>query len=162
MKHIAATLSLATLAAATTLAQDIEVTSAEARTTIPGPARAYTGAAIAEVLFAAADRSSMMAVNVTFEPGARTVWHNHPAGQYLVVTTGSGWMQQRGGKKLAIKAGDVVWTPPGVFHWHGATANSALSHLAVWQFVDGSGGEVGEHVTDEVYLAEVATTQAPQ
>jgi quercetin dioxygenase-like cupin family protein len=95
-------------------------------------------------------------VNVSFEPGARTVWHNHPAGQYLIVTSGSGWIQQRGGEKRAIRAGDVVWTPPGVFHWHGATANDAMSHLAVWQFVDGSGGEVAEHVGDEVYLAEVA------
>jgi quercetin dioxygenase-like cupin family protein len=156
MKRLTATLSLVTLAAATALAQDIEITSAGARTTIRGPERAYTGAAMAEVLFAAADRSSMMAVDVSFEPGARTVWHNHPAGQYLIVTSGTGWIQQRGGAKREIRAGDVVWTPPGVFHWHGATANSTMSHLAVWQFVDGSGGEVGEHVGDEVYLAEVA------
>ena len=133
-------------------AVEAQVTSPNVRVSAP-----WTWTAAAEVLFAAGDRSSMMAVNVTFEPGAHTVWHNHPAGQYLIVTSGSGWMQQRGGKKLEIKAGDVVWTPPGGFHWHGATTNSALSHLAVWQFVDGSGGEVGERVTDEVYLAEVAT-----
>jgi quercetin dioxygenase-like cupin family protein len=157
MKRLTATISLVTLAAATALAQNIQITSAEARTTMRGPERAYTGAAVAEVLFAPTDRSSMMAVNVTFEPGARTVWHNHPAGQYLIVTSGIGWVQERGGKKREIRSGDVVWTPPGVFHWHGATTTDALSHLAVWQFVDGSGGEVAEHVTDEVYLAEVAT-----
>ncbi len=157
MRRLTATLSLVTLAAATAVAQNIEITSAGARTTMRGPERAYTGAAVAEVLFAATDRSSMMAVNVSFEPGARTVWHNHPAGQYLIVTAGTGWVQQRGGKKREIRAGDVIWTPPGVFHWHGATTTDALSHTAVWQFVDGSGGEVAEHVTDEVYLAEVAT-----
>ena len=96
----------------------------------------------------------MMAVNVTFEPGARTAWHNHHAGQYLIVTSGVGWVQERGGKKRVVRPGDVVWTPPGVVHWHGATTTNALSHLAVWQFVDGSGGELFEHVTDEDYLAD--------
>jgi quercetin dioxygenase-like cupin family protein len=83
------------------------------------------------------------------------VWHNHPAGQYLIVTSGVGWVQQRGEAKREIRAGDVVWTPPGAFHWHGATTDSAMSRLAVWQFVDGSGGEVGEHLSEEVYLAAV-------
>lgn len=147
---------LAALLVATAFAQDIEITPADARTTIVAPARAYTGAATAETLFAAGDRSSMMAVNVTFEPGARTVWHSHHAGQYLIVTSGIGWVQQRGGEKREVRAGDVVWTPPGVFHWHGATTESGMSHLAVWQFVDGSGGDIGEHVTDEVYLAAPA------
>lgn len=153
MKRVTAFLWLGALAAAAAPAQDIEITSAESRTTSRAPASAYTGEATFETLFAQGERSSMMAVNVSFEPGARTVWHNHPAGQYLIVTSGIGWVQQRGGPKREIRAGDVVWTPPGVFHWHGATPESAMSHLAVWQFVDGSGGEVGEHVSDEVYLA---------
>ena len=95
-----------------------------------------------------------MAVRVTFEPGARTAWHNHPAGQYLIVTSGVGWVQERGGKKREIRSGDVVWTPPGVVHWHGATTTDSLSHLAIWDFVEGSGGELMEHVSDEVYLAD--------
>jgi quercetin dioxygenase-like cupin family protein len=150
-------LALGALAAAAAPAQNIEITSGESRTTSRAPATAYTGEATYETLFAQGERSSMMAVNVAFEPGARTVWHNHPAGQYLIVTSGVGWVQQRGEAKREIRAGDVVWTPPGVFHWHGATTDSAMSHLAVWQFVDGSGGEVGEHVSDEVYLAAVGS-----
>ena len=139
--------------------EQIEITPIEARTTIRGPERAYTGAAIAEVLFGAAGRSRLTAVEVTFEPGAHTAWHNHPAGQYLVVTSGVGWVQQRGGERREIRAGDVVWTPPGVAHWHGATPNHAMSHLAIWEFVDGSGGELFEHVSDEDYLAAPAVTQ---
>lgn len=154
MKRVTALLSLGALVAAAAPAQDIEITRAEQRTTAKAPARAYTGEATYETLFAQGERSSMMAVNVSFTPGARTVWHNHPAGQYLIVTSGVGWVQQRGGPKREVHEGDVVWTPPGVFHWHGATTESPMSHLAVWQFVDGSGGEVGEHVSDEIYLAE--------
>lgn len=154
MKRFAATIALGALAAASALAQSIEIVSAESRTTSRAPARAYTGEATFETLFAQGERSSMMGVNVSFEPGARTVWHSHHAGQYLIVTSGVGWIQERGGAKREIRVGDVVWTPPGVFHWHGATADSAMSHLAVWQFVNGSGGDVGEHVPDEVYLAD--------
>jgi quercetin dioxygenase-like cupin family protein len=108
-------------------------------------------------LFGATASRPLTAVEVTFEPGAHTAWHNHPAGQYLVVTSGVGWVQQRGGEKREIRAGDVVWTPPGVAHWHGATPTHALSHLAIWEFVDGSGGELFEHVSDEDYLAPART-----
>ena len=59
---------------------------------------------------------------VTFSPGARTAWHTHPAGQTLIVTAGTGWVQAWNGTKQEIRPGDVVWTPPGVKHWHGATA----------------------------------------
>jgi quercetin dioxygenase-like cupin family protein len=157
MKRIAAIVSVAALSVATGAAQQIEITRNGARGTIRGPEQAYTGAAIANVLFGASAEKPLTAVEVTFEPGARTAWHNHPAGQYLVVTSGVGWVQQRGGKKREIRPGDVVWTPPGVAHWHGATPTQAMSHLAIWQFVDGSGGELMEHVSDEEYLGPVAT-----
>jgi len=145
---------VALAAAASALEQHIVITPSGARPTIRGPAQAYTGTAVADTLVAPADPSRIMAVNVTFEPGARTAWHNHPAGQYLIVTSGVGWVQERGGKKRDVKPGDVIWTPPGVVHWHGATATNAMSHLAVWEFVDGSGGQLMEHVSDEDYLAE--------
>ena len=154
MKTILITLALAVAAAASALAQQIVITPSDARSTIPGPAQAYTGTAVADTLIAPSDANRVMAVNVTFEPGARTAWHNHPAGQHLIVTSGVGWVQERGGDKREIRAGDVVWTPPGVAHWHGATPSSSLSHLAVWEFVDGSGGELMEHVSDAEYLAE--------
>lgn len=156
MKKFTVSVLLAVAFAASVLAQSIEITPSGARATIRGPEQAYTGAAIAEVLFAADDRGDVMAVQVTFEPGARTAWHNHPAGQHLIVTSGVGWVQERGGVKREITAGDVVWTPPGVAHWHGATTTNALSHLAIWEFVAGSGGELMEHVSDEVYLAGTA------
>jgi quercetin dioxygenase-like cupin family protein len=156
MKKYRAAMFLAVLFAAASFAQSIEITPSEARTTARAPERAYTGSATFETLFAASDRSSLMTVEVNFEPGARTAWHNHPAGQYLLVTSGVGWIQERGGEKREIKAGDVVWTPPGVAHWHGATPTQAMSHLAIWQFVAGSGGELMEHVSDEVYLAGAA------
>lgn len=145
---------LAVLAAASALAQQIVITPSGARPTIRGPAQAYTGTAVADTLVAPNDPSRVMAVNVTFEPGARTAWHNHPAGQYLIVSSGVGWVQERGGKKREVRPGDVIWTPPGVTHWHGATATNAMSHLAVWEFVNGSGGELMEHVSDEDYFAE--------
>lgn len=154
MKRLAAALALTALTAASAPEQHIVITPSGARPTIHGPAQAYTGAAVADTLIAPNDASHVMAVTITFEPGARTAWHNHPAGQYLIVTSGVGWVQERGGKKRELHPGDVVWTPPGVFHWHGATATNAMSHLAIWEFVGGSGGELKEHVTDAEYLAD--------
>jgi len=156
MKKLTAIVFAAALCIAVSAEEQIVITPIEGRATIRGPEQAYTGTAIAEVLFGAAATKPLTAVEVTFEPGSRTAWHNHPAGQYLVVTSGIGWVQQRGGEKREIKAGDVVWTPPGVVHWHGATPTHAMSHLAIWEFVDGSGGELFEHVSDEDYLAPVA------
>jgi quercetin dioxygenase-like cupin family protein len=152
----AAALGIASFAASMLAAQDIEISSAAERTAARGPESAYTGVGIAEFLFRANESSDLTAAEISFEPGARTAWHNHPAGQYLIVTAGVGWVQARGEEKHVVRAGDVVWTPPGVFHWHGATATQAMRHLAVWEFVDGSGGELGEHVSDEEYLAESA------
>jgi quercetin dioxygenase-like cupin family protein len=153
---VTAALATQLFAASLLPAQDLAITPAEARTSARGPEAAYTGVGIAEILFRANDASNLTAAEISFEPGARTAWHNHPAGQYLIVTAGIGWVQARGEEKRLVRAGDVVWTPPGVFHWHGATATQSLRHLAVWEFVDGSGGELGEHVSDEEYLAEGA------
>lgn len=159
VKRVAVIVAAALCATATGAEDEIEITPVDARATIRGPEQAYTGQAIAEILFGAAAARPLTAVEVTFQPGARTAWHNHPAGQYLVVTSGVGWVQQRGGEKREIRAGDVVWTPPGVAHWHGATPTHAMSHLAIWEFVDGSGGELLEHVSDEEYLAGAASIE---
>lgn len=154
MKRLATAFALTALATASALAQRIVITPSGARPTIRGPAQAYTGTAVADTLVSPDGPSHVMAVTITFEPGARTAWHNHPAGQYLIVTSGVGWVQERGGKKREVHPGDVIWTPPGVFHWHGATAKNSMSHLAIWDFVDGSGGELKEHVSDAEYLAD--------
>ena len=68
---------------------------------------------------------------MTFEPGARTAWHSHPLGQTLIVTAGVGWIQQFGTQAEVIREGDVVWILPGVKHWHGATATSSMTHIAM-------------------------------
>ena len=154
MKKSALAVILIVLAAASAAAQRIVITPSGSRPTIHGPAQAYTGTAVADTLIAPNDASHVMAVTITFEPGARTAWHSHPAGQYLIITSGVGWVQERGGKKREVHPGDVIWTPPGVVHWHGATATNAMSHLAVWEFVDGSGGQMMEHVSDAEYLAD--------
>lgn len=154
MKRIALAVVLVALAAASAAAERIVITPSGSRPTIHGPAQAYTGTAVADTLIAPNDASHVMAVTITFEPGARTAWHSHTAGQYLVITSGVGWVQERGGKKREVHPGDVIWTPPGVVHWHGATATNAMSHLAVWEFVNGSGGELMEHVSDAEYLAD--------
>lgn len=80
------------------------------------------------------DGSSIRSAPVTFEAGARTSWHRHPSGQLLIVTQGVGWTQIEGEDVKAIRAGDVIWTPPNASHWHGATRNEAMTHVAVSEF----------------------------
>jgi quercetin dioxygenase-like cupin family protein len=91
------------------------------------------------------------AASVTFEPGARTAWHNHPMGQTLVVTAGSGWVQAWGGAVQEIGPGDVIWTPPGERHWHGAKATTSLTHIAIQEALNGKVVEWMEKVGDDQY-----------
>ncbi len=90
---------------------------------------------------------------VTFEPGARTAWHTHPLGQVLIVATGCGLVQREGGPVEEIHPGDVVWFEPGEKHWHGATATTAMQHLAIQEALDGKAVDWMEHVSDEQYQA---------
>ena len=90
---------------------------------------------------------------VTFEPGARSAWHTHPAGQRLVVISGVGLTQEWGKPVQVIRPGDVVWCPPGVKHWHGAASATAMTHLAVTGTVDGKNVKWMEKVSDEQYNA---------
>jgi quercetin dioxygenase-like cupin family protein len=69
--------------------------------------------------------------SVTFPPGVRTHWHHHEGGQLLLVVAGRGWVGSREDDRLDVTAGDLVWTPPGQDHWHGATDTTPLTHLAV-------------------------------
>src|SRR5947209_9563510 len=86
----------------------------------------------------------------------RTAWHTHPLGQRLIVTSGCGWVQCWGGPKREMRAGDVVVCPPGEKHWHGASATTAMSHIAIQEALDGKVVEWLEKVRDEEYLAELA------
>jgi quercetin dioxygenase-like cupin family protein len=90
---------------------------------------------------------------VTFEPGARTAWHTHPLGQTLIVTSGLGWVQREGGPVEEIRPGDIVWFEPGEKHWHGATAATAMTHIAIAEALDGKVVDWMEQVTDEQYRA---------
>jgi len=117
----------------------------------PGPAEHFTGDVRVQPLFAAEDTAPYTGAYVTFQPGARSAWHTHPAGQRLVVTDGVGRTQQEGGPVEEIRAGDVVWCPPGVKHWHGAAPDSAMTHLALTSLRDGQGVQWLDKVTDEQY-----------
>lgn len=97
-----------------------------------------------------------MRVNtVRFAPCARTAWHTHAVGQTLHVTEGVGLVQSRGGQLIVMRPGDTVYTPPGEWHWHGATPDRFMTHLAMWEGPAPDSGqpetEWGEHVTDDEY-----------
>lgn len=116
-----------------------------------GPSEHFTGTVTVTSPFAADGGASMRGATVTFQPGARTHWHSHPLGQLLIVTAGEGRVQAEGGPVRTIRAGDVVWTPPGVRHWHGAAPDHAMSHVAVGEAAPGRTVTWGEPVGDETY-----------
>ncbi|WP_339428353.1 MULTISPECIES: (R)-mandelonitrile lyase [unclassified Pseudomonas] len=120
---------------------------------VVGSPNNFVGTVRVDPLFPARTPSRVTAGAVTFPPGARSAWHTHPMGQNLIVTAGVGWVQQEGGEKIVIKPGDVIWTPPGVKHWHGATNTTGLTHLAIQETQDGKNVEWLEQVTDEQYEA---------
>jgi quercetin dioxygenase-like cupin family protein len=111
--------------------QTVTITRSGSQTSTKGPAEYFTGSVRVDPLFSAHDQSHVSGAYVTFEPGARSAWHIHPFGQTLVVTGGTGWVQQWGGHVEEIRQGDVVWIPPGVKHWHGATATTGMTHMAI-------------------------------
>lgn len=117
-----------------------------------GPADWFTGAVRIDPLFGP-DPARVGGALVTFEPGARTAWHTHPLGQTLFVTAGRGWVQRESGPIEEIHPGDVVWLPPGEKHWHGATASTGMTHIAIQEKLDGKAVDWMEHVTDEQYRA---------
>jgi len=117
-----------------------------------GPADWFTGVVRVDPLFQAPAPARVSGASVTFEPGARTAWHTHPLGQTLIVTAGTGWVQLEGGPVQNIHPGDVVWFAPGEKHWHGATATTAMTHIAIQESLDGKVVDWMEHVSDEEYL----------
>ena len=118
-----------------------------------GPAEYFTGTVRIDSLFEAHDPARAVGSNVTFEPGARTAWHTHPLGQTLIVTAGCGLAQRWGGRIVEIRPGDVIWFPPGEKHWHGATATTAMTHIAIQEQLDGKTADWMERVSDEQYRA---------
>ena len=116
-----------------------------------GPADWFTGAVRIDTPHNPPEPSRVGLAHVTFEPGARTAWHTHPLGQTLFVTSGLGWAQREGGPVEEIRPGDIVWFEPGEKHWHGASATTAMSHIAIQEKVGGSPVDWMEHVTDAQY-----------
>jgi quercetin dioxygenase-like cupin family protein len=129
----------------------LTISRSDSRSTQQGAAEQFTGAVRVEPLFAATAQSQAAGASVSFEPGARSAWHSHPRGQVLIVTAGTGRVQQRGGPVEDIRAGDVVWTPPGVEHWHGAAPSTAMTHIAIQEHRDGKVVEWGRKVPDAEY-----------
>jgi quercetin dioxygenase-like cupin family protein len=131
----------------------MDIKRAGSRPSGKGPAEWFTGTVRIDPLFEAADPARAVGALVTFEPGARTAWHTHPLGQTVIVTAGCGWAQRLGGPIEVIRPGDVVWFPPGEKHWHGATATTAMSHVAVQEKQDGSTVTWMEQVAEAEYRA---------
>jgi len=116
-----------------------------------GPAENFTGAVRVDSPFRGTGPARLGGAFVTFEAGARTDWHTHPLGQLLIVTSGCGWVQSEGGAKQEIRSGDIVWIPAAEKHWHGATASTAMTHIAISEQLDGKSVEWMEKVGEEQY-----------
>jgi quercetin dioxygenase-like cupin family protein len=119
---------------------------------VKGSAEFFTGNVRIDGLFPSNESANFSGGSVTFEPGARSAWHTHPTGQHLIVTAGVGRTQEWGGPIVEIRAGDVVWCPPGVKHWHGASPTRAMTHIALTGTLNGKNVEWMEKVTDEQYV----------
>ena len=116
-----------------------------------GPEAWFSGTVRVDPLFQAGEPGRVSGGQVTFEPGARTMWHTHPIGQTIFITAGFGWAQCEGGPVEEIRPGDVVWFPPGEKHWHGATTTTAMTHIAITESLNGKNVDWLEKVSDEQY-----------
>lgn len=131
--------------------QNITIARSGSQKSSQGQAEYFTGSVRVDPLLAVQEPSRMAGARVTFEPGARTAWHTHPLGQTLIVTAGTGWVQQQGGPVEEFREGDVVRIPPDVKHWHGATPTTRMTHIALQEQLDGKVVDWMEHVSDEQY-----------
>ncbi|MDL5049785.1 cupin domain-containing protein [Oscillatoria amoena NRMC-F 0135] len=129
----------------------MEVRKASSQLSSPGNPDWFTGKVLVTPLHQASAPARVQVVSVTFQAGARTAWHTHPLGQTLLITEGLGWVQREGGAVEEVGPGDVVWFAPGEKHWHGATAASAMTHIAIHEALDGRTVDWLEQVADETY-----------
>lgn len=129
----------------------MEITRAGTHPSAKGAADWFTGTVRLDAMFNRTAPDRVQGAHVTFEPGARTAWHTHPLGQTLIVTFGRGFVQRLGGPIEEIRPGDVIWFEPGEKHWHGATPETAMSHIAIQEVQDGRVVDWMEKVTDDQY-----------
>ena len=161
MQYTALLLSLSLLVAVGALASQIvaaeanrnsqTISRAGSQSSVKAPAEYFTGDVHIDPLFPANDSAHFTGAYVTFEPCARSAWHTHPTGQHLLVVSGVGRTQEWGGPIEEIKPGDMIWCPPGVKHWHGASPTTAMTHIAITGTVNGKNVEWMEKVSDEQY-----------
>src|SRR6058998_870249 len=130
---------------------DMEIKRVGTQASTKGLADWFTGTVRIDPLFQANPPARAAGASVTFEPAARTAWHTHPLGQTLIVTSGFGWVQREGGPIEEIHPGDVVWFPPGLKHWHGASPTTAMTHIAIQEALDGKVVDWMEKVSDQQY-----------
>ncbi len=131
--------------------RQIAITRSGSQPATAASADHFTGSARVEMRFQAIAPARASGSYVTFEPGAHTDWHSHPLGQTLIVTAGTGRVQQWGHPVQTIAPGDIIWTPPGVKHWHGATPVTAMTHIAISEALHGKTVDWMEKVSDEQY-----------
>jgi quercetin dioxygenase-like cupin family protein len=129
----------------------MQITRSGSQPSRKGPADYFTGTVRVDPLFQAPDPARVSGGHITFEPGARTAWHTHPLGQNLIITSGLGWVQREGGQIEEVRPGDVVWFPPGLKHWHGATPTTAMTHIAITESLGGKNVDWMDKVSDEQY-----------
>ncbi|QIB34721.1 (R)-mandelonitrile lyase [Ancylobacter pratisalsi] len=130
---------------------DLKIVRAKDAPSVPGPEDYFTGSVRISGNFKGGAPARVSGATVNFAPGARTAWHTHPLGQTLFIISGRGWVQKEGGPVEEVVPGDLVWIPPNVRHWHGASAGQAMSHLAVAEELDGKVVTWMEKVTDAQY-----------
>ena len=132
-------------------AGNMKITRSGSQPSRKGAAQNFVGVVRVDSPFRGSDPARVGGAFVTFEPGARTAWHTHPLGQTLIVTAGCGRVQREGGPIEEIRPGDVVWFPPGLKHWHGASPTTAMTHIAIQESLNGKVVDWMEHVSDAEY-----------
>lgn len=159
-RTVALAASAVTLGACGALAEEgsetMEIMRKADRQSVEGPEEYFTGKATISAQFKREEPSQLTGAIVHFEPGARTAWHSHPRGQTLIVTDGVGWTQLEGGEKYEFYEGDIMLCPADRKHWHGATPDTAMTHIALQETLDGNNVTWMEKVTDEQYLSDLA------
>ena len=129
----------------------MNITRIGTRPSATGPAEWFTGTVRIDTFLQPLAPARAVGASVTFEPGARTAWHTHPLGQILLITAGCGWAQREGGPVEEVHPGDAVWFSPGERHWHGATATTAMTHIAIQEQLDGKAVDWEELVSEKQY-----------
>jgi len=137
-------------------AQNLAITVTKAGSTpSKGPGDYFTGEVHVSGNYRGNDPARISGATVSFTAGARTAWHTHPLGQTLFIVSGKGWVQKEGGPTQVVEPGDVVWIPPMVKHWHGATAEEPLVHFAVAEALNGSVVTWMEQISDSQYKSSL-------